>query len=384
MNNPPVSYDYIFTGMGCAGLSLAVQMAREGLLDGKRVLMLDRDAKTRNDRTWCFWEKDPGPFEAVVHRSWQQAWFHAGDYSRLLDLSPYTYKMIGGVDFYRYCLQELQAVPGLDFITETVEQLIPEGDGATVMAGGKAYRGGFVFNSILFEKPQPISGVHYLLQHFKGWIIDTAEPVFQTDQATLMDFRTPQDEGTTFVYVMPFSPTSALVEYTLFSHNTLPDEAYDEGLRNYITETMGVREYQVREVEFGIIPMTNHPFPRRHGHILHLGTAGGQTKASSGYTFRFIQKHAAQICQSIRHHGHPFHGQPGRFNRFNWYDSILLNILDRKKLPGWKIFQLLFRRNKVSTILQFLDNETRFSQEFLLLNTLPQWPFMKAGVQELV
>ncbi len=66
MNNRPSSYDYIITGMGCAGLSLAVHLLRKGCLDGKKLLLIDREKKERNDRTWCFWETSPGPFEDVV------------------------------------------------------------------------------------------------------------------------------------------------------------------------------------------------------------------------------------------------------------------------------------------------------------------------------
>jgi lycopene beta-cyclase len=128
--------------------------------------------------------------------------------------------------------------------------------------------------------------------------------------------------------------------------------------------------------------MTNHRFKAAEGRILHLGTAGGQTKASSGYTFRFIQKNSVNIIESLVNHGDPFHLKTSGNKRFAWYDSVLLNILNHKTLEGRYIFKLLFKRNSPEKILRFLDNETNFAQEFRLLNTLPQWPFMKAGVAE--
>jgi lycopene beta-cyclase len=60
----------------------------------------------------------------------------------------------------------------------------------------------------------------------------------------------------------------------------------------------------------------------------------------------------------------------------------LLNILNYKKLEGSYIFRRLFKKNRPEVILKFLDNETSLAEEFRLLNTLPQWPFMKAGVAE--
>jgi glycine/D-amino acid oxidase-like deaminating enzyme len=57
------SFDYIIAGGGLAGLSLAFYLNESEHLRGKKVLIIDRDAKRRNDRTWCFWEREPGAFE---------------------------------------------------------------------------------------------------------------------------------------------------------------------------------------------------------------------------------------------------------------------------------------------------------------------------------
>jgi lycopene beta-cyclase len=52
-------------------------------------------------------------------------------------------------------------------------------------------------------------------------------------------------------------------------------------------------------------------------------------------------------------------------------------------MTGSRVFTLLFSRNKIKRIFKFLDNETNLLEEFVLLNTLPQWPFMKAGWKEM-
>ncbi len=384
MIKAPHAYDYIIAGMGAAGLSLAVHLARSGVLADKKILLIDKERKEQNDRTWCFWETAPGPFEPVVFQHWSRAWFHAPGFEALLDLEPYTYKMIRGIDYYRYCFDFLAGFPQVELLFAPVEDMV-SGDGyAEVRAGGTTYRAQYVFNSILFEKPRPVPGKYYLLQHFKGWVVETAKPAFKPGEATLMDFRPSQEHGTTFVYVMPFSETEALVEYTLFSEALLPDHAYDDGIRDYLRRFMDITDFRVKSAEYGVIPMTNHRFTRREGHLVHIGTAGGQTKASSGYTFRFIQKHVAAISDSLQRHGHPFDTPTVMVDRFYWYDSVLLNILHHRTLEGWYVFRELFRKNKASTILRFLDNETTLAQEFRLLNTLPQWPFMKAGLRELV
>jgi lycopene beta-cyclase len=49
-------YDFIIAGGGLAGLSLAYYM-NQTVLREKSILIIDQDTKTKNDRTWCFWEK---------------------------------------------------------------------------------------------------------------------------------------------------------------------------------------------------------------------------------------------------------------------------------------------------------------------------------------
>jgi len=358
-------------------------MIQSGKLGHKKVLIIDKDGKNKNDRTWSFWETGPGLFEPIVYRKWAKTWFHSSDFSRLLDLAPYTYKMIRGIDFYAHCLSVIRQHPNFEVRVEHIHSIVNEGDLGVVYTGDKKLTADFIFNSILFEKPVLQKKEYYLLQHFRGWIIEAASPVFNPEEATLMDFRVGQQQGTTFVYVKPFSATKALVEYTLFTEDLLPPAAYEEGLKNYISQFIGTTPYVVLEEENGIIPMTNHHFPAVNGRILFIGTAGGQTKASSGYTFRFIQKHSARITDSLVQKGNPFIPGPGGPRRFKFYDSTLLHILKHKKVPGDKIFSLLFKKNKPREVLRFLDNESSWGDELKIISSLPTWPFLKAALRQL-
>ena len=377
-------YDYIVTGGGCAGLSFIMHVLQEPSLAQKKILLIEKEEKVSNDRTWCYWEKDAGLFEEIVYRKWSKAWFHGSGYSSLKDLGAYSYKMIRGVDFYNHCYGFIARSGRVDVFHETVNGIENTDGGVVVSAGNQIFRGDFAFNSILFEQPVLEDKTLYLLQHFKGWIIETKSPVFDPEKPTLMDFRVGQEEGTTFVYVMPFSATRALVEFTLFTPSLLEQKAYDEGLSNYLRDYLNITDYNLLEEEFGVIPMTDHEFPTHVGNIIHMGTAGGQTKPSSGYTFRFIQKHAAAVVRALVETGKPFVAQPVWEKRFMWYDRVLLHMLFHKKMQGSRIFTLLFSRNPIQRIFKFLDNETSVGQELILLNTLPQWPFMKAGWKELI
>ena len=353
------------------------------VFDDKTILVIDKSTKHSNDRTWCFWEQQPGIFEPIVHHSWQQVHFYSSYYSGLLHLQPYTYKMIRGIDFYNYVLKEASARPNISFITGNVQALANEVNIARVLVDGESYTAPYLFNSIILNRPSIPANKYFLLQHFKGWLIETTYPAFEDGKATLMDFRVSQHNGTTFVYVLPLSPNKALVEYTLFTRNTLEMQAYDTALKDYIGKYLSIAKFKVVEEEYGIIPMTNINFPRHEGRIINIGTAGGQTKASSGYTFNFIQKHIRTIVQRLLSNQSPV--AEGSFfeRRFKLYDSTLLNILHNKKLGGDRIFADLFKKNEPSRVLRFLDNESSFEDEINIMGSLPSQVFMKAALQEI-
>ena len=375
-------YDYIIAGAGCAGLSLAVHFINSGKFAEKKFLIVDKDSKQKNDRTWCFWEEEPGLFESIVYKEWASAWVHNNNFSKLLNLEPYQYKLIRGIDFYNYCLSIINKQPNFEMKFGEISELKSEDNKAFIKIAGEIFYADYIFNSISFAPPVLKPKEHHLLQHFKGWIIETDKPVFNSSEATLMDFRTSQEYGTAFVYVMPFSETKALVEYTLFTEKLLQPLQYEDGLKKYIQDVLKMEFYKISEKEFGVIPMTNHKFDAVDGHVIYIGTAGGQTKASSGYTFRFIQKHSARVVKNLIKRKNPFIALPAGPKRFRFYDSVLLQILKENKLPGNKIFTQLFKKNKPQQVLRFLDNESSIADELKIISTLPTLPFLKAAVKQ--
>jgi lycopene beta-cyclase len=220
-----------------------------------------------------------------------------------------------------------------------------------------------------------------LLQHFKGWVIETEDAFFDPSKATMMDFRVHQNHGTSFAYVLPFSKNKALIEYTLFTKELLAPEKYNEELRNYIQEFLSIRQYSVKEEEFGVIPMTNEKLLFK-GKAWNIGTAGGQTKASSGYTFQFIQKQSQQIVDCLLAKK-PLISIPETPRRFSFYDNTLLEVLYTNKVPGKEIFTTMFKKNKPQQVLRFLDNESSVKDELNIISSLPVWPFLKAAWKQM-
>ncbi|GAA4745629.1 lycopene cyclase family protein [Flavisolibacter ginsenosidimutans] len=375
---PLTQYDYIIAGTGCAGLSLALHMLQSGKLHNKKILLVDEALKNKNDRTWCFWEKEKSLFEPIVFRQWDKLWFYGEGFGKELSIAPYRYKMIRGIDFYNYCFEQLKTQSDFHFLQGKVERPFSS-EKTGVVVNGETFYADYVFNSILFEKPLLTEKQHWLLQHFKGWQIKTKHPAFDESHATLMDFRTEQEHGTAFCYVLPFAGNGALVEYTLFTPALLKEEDYNEGLKRYVEDVLGIHDYEISDTEFGVIPMTDYRFPPAQNKIINIGTAGGQTKGSSGYTFYFIQQHSKALVESLVKTGKPFTAKTPP--RFHFYDSVLLHILQNNTLAGNVIFSTLFQKNKAADVLTFLNNESSLQQELKIISSLPTMPFLKAAAK---
>ncbi|NJL12229.1 MAG: lycopene cyclase [Microscillaceae bacterium] len=345
------------------------------------MLLIDRQPKTQNDRTWCFWAKTPGLFGSVVSKEWAHIWFHSPLHSARIPLSPYRYYMIRSQDFYAYALDHLAQSPNVQIEYGHIQGIQDAENGAHVQVNGQIRVGQWVFNSLPEEKLFLRPKVQYLKQHFMGWMVQTNKPVFDPATATFMDFRIEQEGQTRFMYLLPTSAYQSLVEFTVFSPDFLPVQEYEAQLRQYFLQYLGLQanEYQILEEEFGVIPMADAPLKARGGkHVVHIGTRGGQTKASTGYTFVNIQKQSEKIVAALLQKGVPFpHPAP---SRFRLYDRMLLNVLQKQRYPARDIFARMFARHPIARVLRFLDGESRFDEEIKIMAKMPSLPFLRAGL----
>jgi lycopene beta-cyclase len=375
------SYDFIIAGGGAAGLGLAYQMAGSNLR-GRSILIVDRDQKDQNDRTWCFWSNQTTRFDHLVYRRWDQVEVVSDDFHQVFDLSPYEYRMVRGIDFYRGVKEALCEVPGIAFLHDRVNAVEDTKDRkmAQVTIQEEPYEARWAFDSIF--KPSDFSTgpkqYHYLKQHFKGWEIETPTDAFNPRVATLFDFRTPQKGCMRFFYILPYSKRRALVEYTLFSHDLLKPHEYDRAISEYIEQVLHIPQYRIDSVESGVIPMTDRPFPRKLSErVMAIGTKGGIIKPSSGYGFLRMQKDAAAIVHSLETYGNPFHVSPPPW-RYRQYDSLMLQVMYRQGGLMKTIFTELFKNNAIQDVFRFLDEVQPIQENLGILASLPPEPFIKA------
>ncbi len=382
MDTSPVAYDYDFivAGAGAAGRSFVYHLLQSPLKDS-RVLLLDREYKTADDRTWSFWETGEGPFEEIVHHRWSTLWFYNGDFARKMDIAPFSYKMILAADYYRYTNEAFAKAPQVEQQIANIQAIRNTNTGVLVETDTGTISARWCINSTARPKIDKTK-VNYLDQHFRGWFIKTAHPVFDPDQAVMMDFRTPQEGEFRFLYVLPTSTTEALVEVAVFSNQHLPVAGYDRIIQNYLEAYWPqLDDYITTRTEAGNIPMTDYAFPLFDDHIINVGISGGDTRASTGYTFIYIHRRMERIINGLINNQNPRVGDDFDIRRHRFYDSVMLRVLEKDKYPGALLFQKLFQRNSPQRLLRFLNGESSVLEELSLMSTTPILPFMKAAIK---
>ncbi len=380
MNSSQIKhFDYIFTGTGLASLMTVYKMIVSGKFADKSILLLDQDVKKTNDRTWCFWEKEDLVWNSIVSKKWDFALFANERFKREMALNPYKYNQIRGIDFYNFVFEEFSKHSNVIFLQEKVTDINELETHVFVGTEENRYTANYLFNSIYtkaFAERQTKYPV--LQQHFIGWFVKTETEIFDSEKATFMDFSVEQKGNTRFMYVLPTSKTEALVEYTLFSEKLLQKEEYESEIQNYLNK-LGVSEYQIIEKEQGSIPMTCYPFWKKNTkRVLNIGTAGGWTKASTGYTFKNSDKKSSKLVEFLQNNTSLNLKNFHRKNRFWFYDLLLLDILFRHNELGSSIFSSLFKKGNPKLIFKFLDEETSIVEDFKVILKCPKIPFLKA------
>ena len=369
-------FHYIFTGSGLSALMTVYEMLISGKFDDKSILLIDENTKKVNDRTWCFWDDD-NLFDDIVSKKWNQAIFANEKYNRVLELTPYQYKKINGLDFYELVFKKISEHKNIHFLNQKVVNFNKLGNHCIVKTEQETFTCNKIFNSIY--NPEVVTSqtkFPLIQQHFVGWFIKSKESVFTPNCATFMDFSVEQKGNTRFMYVLPTSENEALLEYTLFSKDLLSKEEYEYEIKNYI-ENLGITEYEIIEKEQGNIPMTCYPFWKHNTkNIINIGSAGGWTKASTGYTFKNASKKSKALVQFLKSESDftKFHKK----DKFWFYDLLLLDILSSKNQLGSKIFSSMFKKGKSTVIFKFLDEETSFSEDLQVIWRCPKMIFLKS------
>ena len=375
-------YDYIITGAGAAGLMLAYRIAKDSFFDQKSILILDPIKRIAEDRTWSFWEDGTGEWDDLVSKSWNSVIFANSKSNLKLSLTPYRYKMIKSKDFYQEVWSEIRSKSNIKFLKQKIVKLIPNNKYVEVHTNKSIFKASKVFNSIPNPENYTKQNKYPVLkQHFVGWFIKTDSCSFDASDATFMDFDIPQQGNTRFIYVLPVNSNEALVEYTMFSKDLLDYSSYESGIKAYLDQK-GIKNYKILRKEQGAIPMTSYPFSTHNfSNFPNIGTNGGWTKASTGYTFNNCSKKTRALITYLKRNADLSKFE--KRSRFDFYDMLFLDVLTTKNHLGSELFSNLFYNVDIKTIFRFLDDSSNFIEDFKIITSFPKKIFIRALINRL-
>ena len=149
---------------------------------------------------------------------------------------------------------------------------------------------------------------------------------------------------------------------------------YDPQLENYIKNSLGIKNYRINFTEKGAIPLF-YPSFKNGNKIINIGSAGGMTRLSTGYTFLNIQEHSKYIVKNI--------GDIKKMKIFNlgkkyqFLDKVFLRVLEKhpEKMP--MIFFDMFKASS-DTIIKFLSNKSNIIEDINIISKMPKLIFLKA------
>ncbi|MFT5884126.1 MAG: lycopene beta-cyclase [Arcticibacterium sp.] len=373
-----IKVDFTIIGAGSAGLQLAMGMAKDSYFDDKKIVLFDPEPKNKNDRTWSYWEIGAGEWDNHLVNSWSLANFFSSSKTLSISTAPYRYKTLRSIDFYNQAKTVLSQKGNILWIGEEVVKTSEMDGGVELQTASESYNSGHCFDSRIDKAfLNEMDGKIRILQHFKGRIVRFKKPVFKVDEFTIMDFRMPWKNTTSFVYVLPKNEYEAMIEYTFFTKDTVVEKVYDEMLDRYIDTYVSKDSYDTLEEEIGVIPMSNFKFEVLNTNSLtKIGTAGGWVRGSTGYAFKRTGNYVKKVINNIKAEDLPSKGLIKK--RYRLFDTLLLDILEKRNHIMPEIFADIYANNPIDRVFRFLDGESTLWDDFRIMNSVKPWPFLKA------
>ena len=349
-------FDYIIIGGGCAGLSLAYELEVHEILKDKTLAIVEPRAEYKRDKTWSFWKVSPHNFDDCVKKSWEHFSINIPGKTNHLECKNFPYQSIDSSLFYEKINKKLKENKNIYFF-KNIEEINTQNS--------------FVFNSVPNIKKKHSN----LWQHFCGVEIETKKNFFDEEIFNLMDFDCEQRESVHFFYTLPYSKNKALVETTWLSRmNDNSQKDYDQQIKDYINNHLKITDYKIAYKEQGAIPLF-YPVYEKEKNKINIGTAGGMTRLSTGYTFLNIQEHSKYIRENIENISNSKSFQISR--KYKFLDDIFLRVLNRHPDKMSDIFFNMFEASP-KTVIKFLSNKSNFWDDFNIILKMPKLTFIKA------
>ena len=349
-------FDYIIIGGGCAGLSLAYELEINEKFKDKTLAIIEPRQEYKRDKTWSFWKVVPHNFDDCIIKSWDNFSINIPNKTNYLECKDYPYQSIDSGLFYEKINNKLKENKNIHFFKDLKEINT---------------RNSFIFNSVPDIKKDYLN----LWQHFCGVEIETKNNFFDEEIFNLMDFDCEQRESVHFFYTLPYSKNKALIETTWLSKmNDNSQKDYDNQIKEYIEKHLKIKNYEITYKEEGAIPLF-YPLYKKEKNKIDIGTAGGMTRLSTGYTFLNIQEHSKYISNNIENISSTKKFEISK--KYQFLDDIFLRVLDENPEMMPDIFFKMFKSSP-NTVIKFLSNKSNLLEDLSIILKMPKWTFIKA------
>ncbi len=368
--------DLLILGGGCAGLSLGVRLAHDGGRS-RRTLILERREAYQNDRTWCFWRGAAHPFEQLISHSWLKMRVRSRPAQVDVDCGSTPYQLLSSGAFYENAEAQIARAPAVELRlgVSVREEPIRIAGGWVVETGVGAVRA----RQIIDTRPPPgvVAGDVLLWQSFVGHEIECASPVFDPATVELMDFEASSENGVAFTYLLPLSPTRALVEYTVFGRNRRSAVSLASAQCAAVAAACRGNPVVVLREESGILPMgLPANLVRRVVDYRRVGLMSGAGRASTGYAFQRIQRWAESAAASLRRNSFDVGHAPDAWHQ-RAMDRLFLQVLRAHPERAPELFLSLFRNADAARVIRFLSDSGSAVDCAAIIATLPVGLFLR-------
>ena len=373
------TFDLIILGGGCAGLSLSMALAAQGARC-PRTLVIEPRTDYPNDRTWCYWSDRTAPVPYWVRHRWQTMRVTHASESVLLDCGSRPYHMLAAQDFYAAALASIDRQPNIELRRGTSVVGEPMRNGELWSIGTSAEN--VTARSVVDTRPPqpPRREGATLWQSFHGQEIECSAAVFDPSSMDLMSFLAPDPRHVAFVYVLPVTPTRALIEVTVFGATPLAPRELDARLEAAIAERVGDASFTTLRSEHGILPMGLHEVPGpAHTSFARAGVMAGGARPSTGYAFQRIQRWAFECAHALVSCGHPVGHRPDSLP-LRVMDRIFLDVLRADPSRGGALFFSLFSRADPARVIRFLSGDAGIVDSLAVVAAMPVPPFVRAAL----
>jgi len=348
-------FDYVIIGGGCSGLSLAYELEIHQKLKNKTLAIIEPREEYKRDKTWSFWKVFNHNFEDCIKKSWNNFTINSVGQTKYVECKATPYQTIDSGMFYQKIISKLKLNKNVSFFKKIDE--INQNNS-------------IIFNSVNETKETSEN----LWQHFCGVEIETRKDFFDEEIFNLMDFDCDQRNRIHFFYTLPFTKKNALIETTWISelkNNSLND--YEEQIDDYLCNHLNLRQCEIHFKEQGAIPLFRQENFKKKNHI-YIGSAGGMTRLSTGYTFLNIQEQSKYIRENIENINKTKLFKISK--KYDFLDKIFLKVLKNNSTEMGNIFYKMFECSP-SAVINFLSNKSNLYEDFSIVSKMPKWMFLK-------